>query len=101
MKRIAVFLSIIFTLVSTSVSQPKWQASLDSKIAFYQSTDFGLTLAGTEKSLYAVDSQTGDVIWRRKTGTINETAVTPVPSTDLLLMTRDLGSKSRLEAVDM
>jgi hypothetical protein len=41
------------------------------------------------------------VVWRRKTGKVNETAVTPVPNTDLILLTRDLGSKSRLEAVDV
>jgi outer membrane protein assembly factor BamB len=85
----------------TAVAQPSWQASLDSKIRFYQTTDFGIVLAGTEKSLYAVDGQTGERIWRRDTGRINETAVTPVPGTDLILFTRDLGDKSRLEAVDI
>ena len=34
-------------------------------------------------------------------GRINETAVTPIPGTDLILFTRDLGDKSRLEAVDL
>jgi outer membrane protein assembly factor BamB len=101
MKKLPLFLCVIFTFHSVLFSQPNWQASLDSKVNFYQSTDFGLILAGTEKSLYAVDSQTGSVQWRRKTGKINETAVTPVPSTDIMLLTRDFGSKSRLEAVDM
>src|SRR5687767_6194236 len=101
MKRLPLILCVIFTLPAVLFSQPNWQASLDSKVNFYQSTDFGLILAGTEKSLYAVDSQTGSVQWRRKTGKINETAVTPVPSTDIVLLSRDLGSKSRLEAVDI
>jgi outer membrane protein assembly factor BamB len=101
MKKLPLFLCVIFTLPSVLFSQPNWQANLDSKVNFYQSTDFGLILAGTEKSLYAVDSQTGSVQWRRKTGKINETAVTSVPSTDIMLLTRDFGSKSRLEAVDM
>ncbi|MFL6468182.1 MAG: PQQ-binding-like beta-propeller repeat protein [Pyrinomonadaceae bacterium] len=101
MKKLPLFLCVIFTLPAVLFSQPNWQANLDSKVTFYQSTDFGLILAGTEKSLYAVDSQTGSVQWRRKTGKINETAVTPVPSTDIVLLSRDLGSKSRLEAVDM
>ena len=56
---------------------------------------------GTEKSLYAIDGQTGERIWRRATGKIEETAVTPVPDTDLILFSHDLGSKSRLEAVDL
>jgi outer membrane protein assembly factor BamB len=83
------------------VAQPAWQANLDSPIAFYQTMDFGIVLAGTERSLYALDGQTGERIWRRETGRIEETAVTPVPDTDLVLFSRDLGAKSRLEAVDL
>jgi outer membrane protein assembly factor BamB len=82
-------------------AQPMWQADLDSRVQFYQTTDFGIVLAGSERSLYALDGQTGERLWRRETGRINETAVTPVPNTDLILFTRDLGSKSRLEAVDL
>ena len=88
-------------IVLNSYAQPTWQSNLDSKVQFYQTTDFGIVLAGTEKSLYAVDGQTGERLWRRETGRINETAVTPVPDTDLILFSRDLGSKSRLEAVDL
>ncbi len=100
--RFAVFLlcSLCFCAVNLQ-AQPAWQANLDSKIRFYQPTDFGIVLAGTEKGLYAVDGQTGSVVWRRETGKINETAVTPIPNTDLILFSRDLGSKSRLEAVDL
>jgi outer membrane protein assembly factor BamB len=85
----------------TAWAQPAWEAKLDSRIRFYQTTDFGILLAGSEKSLYAVDGQTGERIWRRETGKINEMAITPVPATDLVLFTRDLGDKSRLEAVDI
>jgi outer membrane protein assembly factor BamB len=87
--------------VTAVIAQPAWQANLDSRIRFYQTTDFGIVLAGTERSLYALDGQTGERIWRRETGRIEETAVTPVPDTDLVLFSRDLGSKSRLEAVDV
>ena len=87
--------------VAYSYTQSTWEARLDSKVGFYQSSDFGILLTGTEKSLYAIDGQTGSVVWRRKTGKINETAVTPVPNTDLILFSRDLGSRSRLEAVDI
>ncbi|MEO7673139.1 MAG: PQQ-binding-like beta-propeller repeat protein [Pyrinomonadaceae bacterium] len=97
-----VFLSCVFYFFSTAINaQPAWQASLDSKIQFYQTSDFGVVIAGTENSLYAVDGQTGERLWRRPTGRISETAVTPIPDTDLILLTRDLGSKSRLEAVDI
>lgn len=82
-------------------AQPVWRSDLDSSIKFYQTTDFGTMIVGTERSLYAVDGQTGERLWRRETGRINETAVTPVPDTDLILVTRDLGSKSVLEAVDI
>ena len=98
----ALFFGLLASLFSLSaIAQPAWQANLDSKIRFYQTTDFGIVLAGTERSLYAVDGQTGERIWRRETGRINETAITPVPGTDLVLFTRDLGDKSRLEAVDV
>lgn len=92
---------LLLVATLTFASQTVWDAGLDSRISFYQTTDFGIVLAGTERSLYAIDGQTGERIWRRSTGKINETAVTPIPDTDLILFSRDLGSKSRLEAVDL
>ena len=99
----AVFAVIYIFALSTAVcfAQPAWESGLDSKVRFYQTTDFGILLTGTERSLYAIDGRTGERIWRRPTGKIEETAVTPVPETDLILFSRDLGSKSRLEAVDL
>ncbi|MBX3294163.1 MAG: PQQ-binding-like beta-propeller repeat protein [Acidobacteria bacterium] len=88
-------------LFAGGFAQPAWQAGLDGRIAFYQMTDFGIVLAGTERSLNAIDGATGERLWRRDTGKINETAITPVPDTDMLLFTRDLGSRSRLAAVDL
>src|SRR5882724_368162 len=88
-------------LASTCLAQTAWKADLDSKVRFYDTTDFGIVLAGSEKSLYALDGRTGERIWRRSTGKVGETAVTQVPNTDIVLFTRDLGSKSRLEAVDV
>ena len=100
--KVAVFIGLFLTAFCLTIgAQTAWQANLDSKVRFYQTTDFGLVLAGTERSLYAIDGQTGERIWRRDTGRINETAVTPVPETDLILFSRDLGDRSRLEAVDM
>ena len=87
--------------ILAAIAQPVWQTNLNSKIQFYQTTDFGVMIAGTERSLYAVDGQTGEILWRRETGKINETAVTPIPDTDLILLTRDVGSKSILEALDI
>lgn len=101
MKLVLFFTAILFILSSAAFAQPAWQANLDSRIRFYQTTDFGIVLAGTDRDLYAIDGQTGERIWRRETGRIEETAVTPVPDTDLILFSRDLGSKSRLEAVDL
>jgi outer membrane protein assembly factor BamB len=97
----AFVLCVLCVLTGILHAQPAWQSNLDSRISFYQTTDFGIVLAGTEKSLYAIDGQTGDRIWRRATGKTGETAVTPVPNTDLILFSRDLGSKSRVEAVDV
>jgi outer membrane protein assembly factor BamB len=94
---------LLFCLITASavIAQPVWQANLDSRIVFYQNTDFGILLAGTEKSLYAIDGQSGSVLWRRSTGKVNETSVAPIPDTDLILFSRDLGSRSRLEAIDL
>lgn len=93
------FLLLLFAFLSHA--QTAWQANLDSKVRFYQTTDFGVMLAGTEKNLYAIDGKTGERLWRIPTGTIEETAVTPVPDTDVILFSRDVGSKSRLQAVDL
>jgi outer membrane protein assembly factor BamB len=101
MKSLVVLITILYISLVSAVAQPAWQVNLDSRVRFYQTSDFGIMLAGTERSLYALDGQTGERLWRRETGRINETAVTPVPDTDLILLTRDLGSKSRLEAVDL
>jgi outer membrane protein assembly factor BamB len=101
MRTLTFLITILYISAVSAIGQPAWQADLDSRVRFYQTTDFGIVLAGTERSLYAVDGQTGERVWRRETGRINETAVTPVPETDLILLTRDLGSKSRLEAVDL
>lgn len=101
MKALAFFLCLLCLFAANLSAQPAWQANLDSKVRFYQTTDFGIILAGTERSLYAIDGQTGERIWRQSTGNINETSVTPVPDTDLILFSRDEGKNSRLEAVDM
>ena len=101
MKTAVLLFSLFFLLISENVAQTVWQTNLDSKVEFYQTTDFGVLIAGTERSLYAVDGQTGERLWRRETGKINETAVTQIPDTDLILFTRDVGSKSILEAIDI
>ena len=90
MKYALIGFTIFYTFLVSAFSQPAWQANLDSKVHFYQTTDFGIVLTGTERSLYAIDGQTGERIWRRDTGRIEETAVTPVPDTDLILFSRDL-----------
>ena len=40
-------ISLLLCLFATisSNAQPVWQANLDGKIRFYQTTDFGITLA--------------------------------------------------------
>ena len=101
MKAVVFLFCILCFFTAAARAQPVWQTNLNSKIQFYQTTDFGVVIAGTESSLYAVDGQTGERLWRRETGRINETAVTPIPDTDLILFTRDVGSRSLLEAIDI
>ena len=95
-------LAITFLLTSYfSVFAQSWTTKLDKDVRFYQPTDLGVIIVGTEKSLYAVDSSNGDVLWRRKDVTLDETDVAPVPGTDLLLLSFEKDDKSRIEAVDI
>jgi outer membrane protein assembly factor BamB len=97
----AVLFSCLLLISAIVPAQTAWKADLDSRVQFYDTTDFGIVLAVTEKSLYAIDGRTGERLWRRSTGKVGQTAVTQVPNTDIVLFMRDLGSKSRLEAVDV
>ncbi|MDQ3634279.1 MAG: PQQ-binding-like beta-propeller repeat protein [Acidobacteriota bacterium] len=95
------FFCILFFSVLVSNAQPVWQSNLDAEIQFYQTTDFGILLVGTNNSLYGIDGKTGQRLWRRSHKGLDETSITPVPGTDLILFTLDEGKKSRLEAVDV
>jgi outer membrane protein assembly factor BamB len=102
MKLSVLLLCLLFLFAAVSSNaQPVWQANLDGKVQFYQTTDFGIVLAGTNDSLYAIDGQTGERIWRRKHKGLDETSITPIPSTDLILLSLDEGNRSRVEAVDL
>ncbi|HEX8638455.1 MAG TPA: PQQ-binding-like beta-propeller repeat protein [Pyrinomonadaceae bacterium] len=90
----------LFTALSAN-AQPVWQASLNGKVEFYQTTDFGIVLAGSDNSLYALDGQTGERLWRRNHRGLDETSVVPVPATDLILVSTDEGDRSRVEAIDL
>ena len=61
----------------------------------------GVVLAGTEKSLYAIDGETGDTLWRRKDAELDETDVAPIPGSDLVLLSFEKGERTRVEAVDI
>ncbi|MFV0387980.1 MAG: PQQ-binding-like beta-propeller repeat protein [Pyrinomonadaceae bacterium] len=82
-------------------AQAEWNAKLDSEIQFYQQTDFGVILTGTKKSLYALDAETGEIVWRRKDSGLDETSVSMVPNSDLVLFSEDKGKKARFEALDL
>ena len=101
MKVFALLLFLSYLFASVSHAQPVWQASANGKIRFYQTTDFGIVLAGTDNALSAFDGQTGARLWRKKAKGLDETAITPIPATDLILLSLDEGDKSRLEAIDL
>src|SRR5882762_2351903 len=92
---------VLLCTAATVVASERWSAKLDGKVRFYQSTELGVLVVGTEKSLYAVDGETGDVLWRRKNMKLDETDVAPVPGTDIVLLTIESGSKTRVEALDL
>jgi outer membrane protein assembly factor BamB len=95
------FTLLLICAASTGALAQRWSTKLDGKVRFYQSTDLGVLVVGTEKSLYAVDGETGDVLWRRKEAKLDETDVAPVPGTDLVLLSLESGSKTRFEALDL
>src|ERR1041385_493899 len=98
-----VFISLIFLAVlfsSFTVHAQTWTAKLDDTVRFYQTTDVGAIIVGTKKSVYAVDAMTGDVLWRRKEAALDENDVAPIPGTDLLLLSFEKDSRTRIEVVD-
>ncbi len=65
MKVAVLLLYLLCFFAAICQAQPVWQTNLDGKLAFYQTTDFGIVLAGTNNSLYAIDGQTGERLWRK------------------------------------
>ena len=98
------FISLVFLLFlfpSLAVRAQTWTAKLDDTVRFYQATDVGAVIVGTKKSVYAVDGMTGDVLWRRKEPSLDENDIAPIPGTDLLLLSFEKGSQTRIEAIDV
>lgn len=93
-------LTLLALLIPGLSYAQSWSAKLDDHVRFYQATDVGAVIVGTNKSIYAVDAMTGDVLWRRKESTLDENDIAPVPGTDLLLLSFEKGSRTRIEAVD-
>src|SRR4029079_4030604 len=90
----------LITFAAITAAAQAWSAKLDDTVRFYQPTDVGAIVVGTKKSLYAVDSATGDILWRRKTSALDENDVAPVPGTDLVLLSFEKDQKTRIEATD-
>ncbi|HKR01128.1 MAG TPA: PQQ-binding-like beta-propeller repeat protein [Pyrinomonadaceae bacterium] len=82
-------------------AEADWSAKLDGQVRFYQMTELGVLVVGTEKSLYAIGAEAGEILWRRKNVRLDETNVAPVPGTDVLLLSFENGDRTRLEAVDL
>ncbi|HSB27202.1 MAG TPA: PQQ-binding-like beta-propeller repeat protein, partial [Pyrinomonadaceae bacterium] len=92
----------VFILCSVGgIKAQSWTAKLDRDVRFYQTTEMGVVIAGTEKSIYAIDGSTGETLWRRKDVALDQTDVAPVSGTDLLLLSFAKGNKTRVEAVDI
>src|ERR1044072_2264219 len=98
--RLALLLTLLIIFPAID-AQGQWTAKLDKTVTFYQPTELGVVVVGTEKSLYAIDGSTGETLWRRKDTSLDETDVAPVPATELLLLNFEKSEKSRIEAVDL
>ncbi|HSE38267.1 MAG TPA: PQQ-binding-like beta-propeller repeat protein [Blastocatellia bacterium] len=100
---LALFSLLFLAATSTNAyaSDPIWATKLDEDLRFYQTTEMGVLIAGTEKSLYALDSETGEVLWRRRNMRVDQTDLAPVVGTDLLLLSYEKSGGTRMEAVDI
>jgi outer membrane protein assembly factor BamB len=96
----AAVLLLVATVPAKSATE-RWSAKLDGRVRFYQTTELGVVITGTEKSLYAIDGESGEILWRWKNARLDETDVAPVPGTDILLLSVADGNKTRLEAADL
>ncbi len=91
-------------LPAAGAGEPKtsgWSTKLEGQVHFYQTTELGVLVVGTEGSLYAVDGESGEVLWRRKNTRLDATDVAPIAGTDLLLLNLEKDKRARLEAVDL
>ncbi|HVF88796.1 MAG TPA: PQQ-binding-like beta-propeller repeat protein, partial [Blastocatellia bacterium] len=96
----AAFLLLLLPL-RASADDPGWSTKLDGRVKFYQMTEMGVFIVGTEKSLYAVDGDGGEILWRRKNARLDETDVAPISGTDLALLSFEQSDRTRFEAVDL
>ena len=96
-----VLLFLVSCLPQDTFAELRWTTKLDGRVRFYQSTELGVLLAATDKSLYAIDSESGDILWRRKNARLDETDVAPVPGADIVLLTFEGDNRTRLEAADL
>jgi outer membrane protein assembly factor BamB len=101
-RRVVLTALVLCALASVaSAAAPEWASKLDGEVRFYLPTEMGVLVAGTSKSLYALDSATGEVLWRRKDARLRETDVAPVPGTDLLLLSFERDDRTRVETADL
>jgi outer membrane protein assembly factor BamB len=99
--RLVLVLAAFSVLPAAETHAQTWTANLDKTVRFYQTTDMGVLLVGTEKSLYAIDGASGETLWRRKDASLDETDVAPIPGSDLVLLAFEKGERTRVEAVDI
>jgi outer membrane protein assembly factor BamB len=101
--RILICTATSLALASLSVAgrEADWSRKLDSRIRFYQMTELAIILLATEQSLYGIESDSGDILWRRKNLKLDETDVAPVSGTDILLLSLQKDDRTRLEAIDI
>jgi outer membrane protein assembly factor BamB len=85
----------------TPATAPAWSMKFDGRVKFYQTTELGVMIVGAEKTLYAVDGETGETLWRRKNTVLDESDVAPIPGTDLAMLNLEKSGKTRVEAVDL
>lgn len=100
-KAAILFFLFLILACDASAASADWSAKFDSGVRFYQMTELGVLVVGTEKSLYAVGGERGEVLWRRKGVELDETDVAPVPGTDMLLLNLEKKERTRVEAVDL
>ena len=73
-------ISLLLLVCPALAVAQSWSTKLDKDVRFYQPSDMGVVIVGTEKSFYAIDGSSGDAWFTKR-------LINPSPSQRWVLIT--------------